>query len=413
MAKVTRILGCLVVFVVLYCCRQLHTDDTVNRLAQRDRELISDGGDGIVSVDNSTRGPFAVVHVGPHKTASTSIQADLCRMTGQLRLAGWDYPMCEQCVKAGECGKRSSHASIAFQLKNNSAKQAVFCRERDAIRCFGDTVGRLASDVSIVLSSEEFSSLNLEQIKSLKAMLNGYRVKIVYFYRSKKQALVSLFHQMASKNTEDFATIQNFLFTIEGLKPPMPTLFAKESLGAYASVFGPESVTVISYDNMMEQAHVQPISALIAAFPGGNLTELERLALDAGNSSHANLSRDPDVYPLLSYLKTLAVSNKHQKSLSTTAGAQKCQMDLLAKFVKYHGAALPRICSSITLLLEPWEEAERSFLYSQPFDLRHFDTFPYSDSGDLCILDTGKLTAHWSTWGVKLIALLDRLVKTC
>lgn len=297
-----------------------------------------------------------------------------------------------------------AHHGIAFQLQNNTRYDTFACG-RDDIQCFSETTGRLASNLSIVLSSEEFSRLHVEQIRSLHTMLNGYRVKVVYFYRSKKGALTSLYHQVATDSPEKYSSFPAFLFTLEGSGgPKFPTLNAKQVLEAYASVFGPESITVISYDNML-QANVQPTKELLAVL--SRLTQLG--VVHAGGSRHENKSRNPDVYALFDYLSTLAVSGPHKEQISRSS----CTMDLVADFVTEHDAALPRICSSMTLLLEPWEEAERSYLYSQPFDLRHFDTFPYSNGDEICVLDTKKLTAEWSTWGVKLEMLLGRRRYLC
>jgi hypothetical protein len=85
------------------------------------------------------------IHVGTHKTGTTSIQATLASHPTELARAGYIYP------STGRSGTSTAHHNTAFQLLSDDR----FCEDGGALEELLDAIGK--SELDVILSSEEFT----------------------------------------------------------------------------------------------------------------------------------------------------------------------------------------------------------------------------------------------------------------
>ncbi len=130
-----------------------------------------------------------IVHVGQHKTASTSIQAFAVAMRGQLESDGICYPV------AGTVEHYPAHHSIAWEARGdtrhdpNAGGLAEALAEIDRSGC-----------PTGLLSSEDFSWLagRPERLTAFHARLtaDGWPVRYVAFHRRPESAIPSLYAEL-------------------------------------------------------------------------------------------------------------------------------------------------------------------------------------------------------------------------
>ncbi|MDC0601783.1 hypothetical protein OAP14_02010 [Aliiglaciecola sp.] len=113
-----------------------------------------------------------VLHIGPHKTASTYIQKMLHKNRKALQSCGWTYPT------VGVVGYGQHR--FAELLFNKDYEGAMFLWKEMS-----------KGHHNIVVSSENFDRLDEEDIKALKSLLNDCEVEIIYFYRRNDDRLIS------------------------------------------------------------------------------------------------------------------------------------------------------------------------------------------------------------------------------
>ncbi|MFH1137326.1 MAG: hypothetical protein V1816_14745 [Pseudomonadota bacterium] len=127
------------------------------------------------------------LHIGTHKTGTTSIQNFCTENTEFLKKQGYIYPKC--------CWYYYGHHRIPFSLKKQKDIR------RDDIPDFDTEISELKQCIDnckedkIVISSEEFSVLKSEAVKQLMTALNCYNVYIVLFLRRQDHLLLSIYNQ--------------------------------------------------------------------------------------------------------------------------------------------------------------------------------------------------------------------------
>lgn len=112
-----------------------------------------------------------VVHVGPHKTASSYIQVNLTQLRMELAARGWLYP-------GSVSGQLDAHHHIAHNREQHLDPNSEQYRELESI-------GQQASsdNQSIVLSAEGFCRWGADDLVSLGAILGFDQIEVVYVVR--------------------------------------------------------------------------------------------------------------------------------------------------------------------------------------------------------------------------------------
>ena len=132
----------------------------------------------------------AIVHVGPHKVGSTSLQTVLEK--GRGALASDNFALCPSRFAGGHWTGAKSSANVAFCLSGRSP-QGINCTL--VLTDFGKFLdGARQAGRGIVVSSEEFDHPAMD-ISSLAAALHGFETEVVVLHRPYFDWLRSMYSQ--------------------------------------------------------------------------------------------------------------------------------------------------------------------------------------------------------------------------
>lgn len=123
------------------------------------------------------------IHIGPHKTGTTTIQNGLKNNEAILRARGVLVP------KAGK--KIAAHHNLAWELLGNKA----FDRSDGTWEDLLNEIEGSEDINKVILTSEAFSAFGMDEIEAIKKHLNAYQIKIIIYLRRQDQALQSLWVQ--------------------------------------------------------------------------------------------------------------------------------------------------------------------------------------------------------------------------
>jgi len=181
--------------------------------------------------------PHAIIHIGPHKAASTHIQLELYSLHKQMANVDYNWPTQKNGIPVGI----KDIANFALALKGKLEDETLELTTMSSF--FQDS---LARNKSIVLSSEEFDDMNKTQVSVLRDHLKGFNVTIVFVYRDFLAQLISL-HFESNRFEHSFVQFsQSFSTFLFGLLGELQTsLNPIKILNIYAEVFGVENLRII------------------------------------------------------------------------------------------------------------------------------------------------------------------------
>lgn len=173
------------------------------------------------------------MHIGLAKTGTTTIQKSLAQKQSDLSAIGVFCPM------AGRLQPEMvGHHLLAWSvLYPNKYDRAVW--EHLHLELQQDT----ASYDYILLSSEDFSRLSLENVSTIRQYLNGFDVSIIVYLRNQRDYMISLYKQLVKtgnyhhdfrKFLLDFSNRYDYFALIE----------------RWSSVFGAENIIIKFYDEV-------------------------------------------------------------------------------------------------------------------------------------------------------------------
>ena len=168
-----------------------------------------------------------MLHIGPHKTASTYIQQFLYQNKKLLNKKNIDYPQ----IGFIDCGHHQL-ANLLFKKQYGSAQKII----NQILNIEYDT---------IIISSEDFDKLDLEDIKKLQELFaNNCTVEIVYVKRSNCEVMLSHWQEMI-KHGNTYTWSEYFFKNINN---PFASRIINSCkvLDLYRSVFG-NSIHIINY----------------------------------------------------------------------------------------------------------------------------------------------------------------------
>ena len=153
-----------------------------------------------------------ILHIGPPKTGSTSIQNFLSSAQQELLSDGVLYP-----------SKGRTEAGVTYQIKVyvRDAKSRPYTFKKgphithhllawalagavqniSADRCWADVLNEIdrVNPETVVISSESFAWLSEEQLQTLKGLLKDFSVKVLIYFRNPFNWLLSRYNQVVKK----------------------------------------------------------------------------------------------------------------------------------------------------------------------------------------------------------------------
>jgi len=226
----------------------------------------------------------AIIHIGPHKTASTYIQHTLTE--NRNTFLKHNYTVVLPSRKAG--------AVLAFTLKAQKNQVSPFpsepyVRMRDV---YNGMVSQIQSKTSsIILSSEEFDDFTPETVRLLADLLQNYTVTIVAFHRERSKLFRSYWEELNKFKP----CPERFGGFYRRHVPPnvsLPSVEMEGTLDAFADAFGAGNVRLISFDGVMSSRR-----NIMAVF----IKDILGLAVGEGFSvspHEDNTSPNPIIYEL-------------------------------------------------------------------------------------------------------------------
>jgi hypothetical protein len=215
----------------------------------------------------------SIVHIGLHKTGSTSLQRRLSRSRHLLARQGFFYPV-------DRLPNKNQHSHLALYLREGdpASYQSAFSTVTEDFRRSGCRY--------LILSGEEFSTLRNASVKKFGDDIKGITqpVRIILYVRNLSRLIISIMSQHSK--TGKFVAYPQSIF--ERMRNFNPTRI----LRMWEDAFGAEQVSVQSLEALPAGSGIEEH---FAQFAGADLKPME---FDA----QANRSVDPIASALLTHL---------------------------------------------------------------------------------------------------------------
>lgn len=172
------------------------------------------------------------LHIGFHKTGSTSLQRFLCANAKQLLKAGYLYPK-------GNIAK-SAHYGISETLaKTNSYTLNPEKYENDRKIIFQQIES--IEHENLIISSESLSYCDPKKVHQL---FPSYHVKIIAYLRNYPSYVLAMYNQAIRRKRSDYTgTLKEFITSMND-----KFLERYSALFSWAKIFGPSNITVIPFE---------------------------------------------------------------------------------------------------------------------------------------------------------------------
>lgn len=179
--------------------------------------------------------PEIILHIGPHKTGSSHIQALIG--ANEAALAGQGVSL------SGEW-KRS-----ASDHNHTRLVDALYTRDTEALKSQVERVV-LTSRERVLVSAEDLCLLPLNLLQDLGEALSRHRVTVVYYLRCWSKRLYSVWQEQVRHGY--VASFKSFL--AEHLVAPAGSEIINPSLclDRFSDAFGHSSLRIISYDQLVD-----------------------------------------------------------------------------------------------------------------------------------------------------------------
>jgi len=176
-----------------------------------------------------------ILHIGPPKTGTSSLQEALYQHRDQLSAHGFDYP---GFGRHPDMPKLPGHHGIPGKLRENGVVP------QDVL----DGLAALPESRQVVFSSENFSHVDAVGVRQLLETLGPENVEIIYYVRRWDQLLPSVWQELIKHGHS-----QTYLeFLNAQISAPMASLYLNymNVLDRWAKVIGPHNIRIFSYDNI-------------------------------------------------------------------------------------------------------------------------------------------------------------------
>lgn len=268
-----------------------------------------------------------VIHIGPPKTGSTTLQDALRDNRDDLKRAGIRY--------AGSGTQSSAAAMWATRRKDRTTgRQVPASAWKQLLKEINDSI-----ESTVVVSSEWFAAATSAQIRTISQELPGAEYQIVIALRSLDRILPSRWRQNVIEGaTYSFTEWLELIFSPN--TNPYGTRFwhqhrHDELVQRWGEVFGQRAITAICVDDADPDRLLRHMESLIGAEEGalGTRRHVRNVSLDGvtveGIRRFNVLAEEYGVPPELRYLAVTRVAvpqiEQHVQSDGSTAGRVPAQ----------------------------------------------------------------------------------------
>lgn len=225
-----------------------------------------------------------MLHIGTHKTGSTSIQRFLREHGELLATVGAGYPLgfllADSHAELPLLTVRPERLWPARLRLPETQRPAWLAAARDHVR---SEVRAFPADV-LVYSHEDLSYVRSdEELERLRHLLDGPAIEVVVFLREPSAFLRSYRDQLAAMGFELSDDPSSFAY----VEPDSWLVDHAALLDGYRRWFGADQVTVIDYDEALRQDEsVIPALTDRLGIPRAALPALDRYALNRSGQQH-------------------------------------------------------------------------------------------------------------------------------
>jgi len=141
------------------------------------------------------------IHIGPHKTGTTTIQRGLWINRERLLKNGY------LCPRSGSMSHSTiAHHNLAWELRQVRRFNENDGTWKDAL----DEIFHLNAPENVILSSEEFTNFSEQHIRELKNLLGSFQVFVICYLRRQDLLLQSIWSEI-TKNGQNVLNFQDWL----------------------------------------------------------------------------------------------------------------------------------------------------------------------------------------------------------
>jgi hypothetical protein len=206
-----------------------------------------------------------LLHIGPYKTGTTAIQASLERHRADLPAYGVIYP-----------GSRRRQARPVFALIGRGLPGMPVVPEQEWLDLVAEV--RRAAAQRVMISSEDFSTLDAQQVARVVRDLGAERVHVLTVARNLSPLLPSGWQERV-KSVNETRSYEEWLAEVlapEPTEPPASVFWRHHSLanllGTWTDAVPAERVTVVVADES-DRSQLRHLCEALLGLPDGLLTE--------------------------------------------------------------------------------------------------------------------------------------------
>lgn len=209
------------------------------------------------------------LHIGLHKTGTTSLQTFLKANEGMLRRAGYLYP--RACIPEGS----AAHHQLSWKMAN--LKQAAHFDEKTLLDAI--LAEQKAARCHLIISSEDFSRLGRKGVVQLKSMFRHFNVKVIVYLRRQDHRIESYYIQRIKGSTLTM-TFSDYMQQNLALND------YSMMINEWAGVFGKKNMIVRAIERFKEFDSVHDFLEILDLheFPGRIHTSRQNVSPDASVS---------------------------------------------------------------------------------------------------------------------------------
>jgi hypothetical protein len=312
----------------------------------------------------SSSKPRAILHIGPHKVASSYIQAKLCEERDLLESIGFTVPIAKTCEKC----QAKHFAGVAAQLRGSMPKAEKFGCSPDPVADLKEALK--STNGSIILSSEGFDLLGDDAVGELADILSDYKTTIVMYYRLKLEHIVSYFTQIQRSRNSPMSFLDFIWKIVSSIDPDagpndpvtgLNGLCYKRLFESYGRHFGEENLSIIYY-NGLKDADLDPWEVLMK-----EVLSYKEYTLPEQGVQRKNVSPNPFHLSMAAHYYKLTWARSSSLSSSEAnaeegVGAAMPYLDCIIPLLEPLEDVLPKKCSNLRSMCALWELQEQEYL---------------------------------------------------
>lgn len=181
-----------------------------------------------------------VIHIGPAKTGTSSLQEVLFQKRDLLLANGYDYPAFGRHV---DMQQLPGHHGIPDRLR----------RLEEVPPGVIDNLNQLPDDRTFIFSSENFSHLSRPAVRELVQGLGSDDLEVIYYARRWDHLLPSVWQELIKHG--DSRPYLEFLNA--QIAAPMASAYLNymNAIDPWASILGPKKIRIFSYDTARAEGY--------------------------------------------------------------------------------------------------------------------------------------------------------------